>query len=105
MDGDVLLERAAGGLAVGQAGLRAGDLLARGVEPRVDRLLAVGLLREAALPVVGRRVELLKGDDPFQIGEHRAGLSVFYMLDPHPRGSAVRVWYDYRLSSIPRSPP
>ena len=44
MDGDVLLERGARVLVVGQPLLGGGDALARGLEPRLERLLALGLV-------------------------------------------------------------
>ena len=48
LDGDVLLDRAAGVLVVGQPLLGGGDALARGLEPRVERLLVLGFVGERA---------------------------------------------------------
>ena len=67
VEGDVLLDRAAGVLVFGQPLLGGGHGLARGVEPRLERLLAFGLVGEPSLGVVGRRDELLKRDDAFEV--------------------------------------
>ena len=67
MDGDVLLDRRAGrsGSRASRS-LAAATLLARGVEPRLERLLALGLVGEAALGVVRGGVESLQRDEAFE---------------------------------------
>ena len=57
VDGDVLLDRAARGLVLGEPLFGGGDALARRLEPRLERLLALRLVGEPALGVVRRGVE------------------------------------------------
>ena len=68
---DVLLDGAAGVLVFGEPFLGGGDALARGVEPRFERLLAFGLVGEPSLGVVRRRDEFLKRDEAFEVSVHR----------------------------------
>ena len=73
MDGDVLLDRAAGVLVFRQPFLGDGHGLARGVEPRLECLCPLGLVSEPSLGVLSGRDELLKRDDAFEISVHRSG--------------------------------
>ena len=60
----------AGGLVLGEALFGGGAVLAGGLEAGLERLLAIGLFREAALGLAGGGVEPLQGDQAFQVGVH-----------------------------------
>ena len=69
VDRDVLFDRAARVLVLGEPLLGGGDALAGGLEPGFERLLALGLVGEPALGVVRRGVELLKRDQAFEVSD------------------------------------
>ena len=70
MHGDVLLDRAARVLVLGELLLRGGDALRARLEPRLERLLALGLVGELRRAASAVRVELLQGDESFEISIH-----------------------------------
>ncbi len=70
MHGDVLFESAAGRLVLSQELLGGGDVLSRGFEPRLERLLVLGLLGQPAPGGIGGAIEPLQGDQSFQVGVH-----------------------------------
>ena len=66
----VFFERGARTLVGGHLFLRGGDLLARGFEPRLERLLVLGLGGEFFPRGIRGAIELLQGDESFQVGVH-----------------------------------
>ena len=67
---DVLFERGARVLVGGDLLLRGGDVLARGFEPRLERSSCSGSAASFLPRRVGGAIELLQGDESFQVGVH-----------------------------------
>jgi len=68
---DVFLNRAAGVLVFGEMGLGRGHVLTGVLEPRLERPFAFGLFGKSAAGGIGRRVELLEGDQAFEVRQHQ----------------------------------
>ena len=67
---DVFFERGARVLVGGELLLGGGDVLPRGLEPRFERQLVLGLGGELLARGVGGAIEFLQGDESFEVGVH-----------------------------------
>ncbi len=70
MNRDVLLDRATRVLVFGEPFLGRRDVLTRGLEPRLEGLLALGFLGELAPGVMRRGVQGLQRDEAFEVFIH-----------------------------------
>ena len=71
LKGDIFLGGAPCGLVFAEPLFGGSDFGPRGFEARVERFLAIRLLRQSPLGVLSGRVEPLQRDDAFEIGVHQ----------------------------------